>query len=332
MIRKYSLKTTHAQKGARLDAALAEWLPQALAQPVSKAKVRKLVVAGAVYLNGRRVRIASKELMPNAQVDVYVDLKKLFESDGVSRDRAFEMGPGDILFEDEFIIAVNKPPGLPTQPTLDEARTNLFASVRKYLATRDRQPQPYLALHHRLDRDTSGVILFAKDKAANAGVADMFSKHTARKVYNAISIVTPGAERDVLEGREWVVRNYLGRVPGPGKQAKYGAVRSGGDSAHTDFRLIERFGGSAAWIEARPLTGRTHQIRVHLSELGLPIFADPLYGAASKGRGGGSSAIAPRLMLHAASLTFPHPIHQTVTSVQSPLPEDFLRCIEALRK
>lgn len=318
MIKKYTLKTTLEQRGQRLDQVLAGWLPQALSQPVSKAKARKLIVAGAVYLNGKRVRIASKELMPNAQVDVYIDARKLFEQDGRARDQAFEMSAERILFEDEYLIVVNKPPGLPTQPTLDEARDNLFASVKKFLATREGVVEPYLALHHRLDRDTSGVILFAKAKQANAGVARMFAEHLARKTYNAISAVAPGRRLRP----EWVTKNFLGKLPVKGKQAKYGAVRSGGDPAETGFRLIEAW-DQAAWIEARPLTGRTHQIRVHLSESGLPILGDTLYG--------GPKGFAPRLMLHAVSLTFPHPIHQTEVSVQSPLPEDFLQCIRRLQ-
>jgi 23S rRNA pseudouridine1911/1915/1917 synthase len=322
VIKKYTLKTTLELRGQRLDHVLAGWLPQALSQPVSKAKARKLIVAGAVYLNGKRVRIASKELMPNATVDVYVDLKKLFEEDGRSKDRAFEMTAERILYEDEYLIVVDKPPGLPTQPTLDEARDNLFASVKKFLAKREGVVEPYLALHHRLDRDTSGVILFAKAKEANAGVAKMFSEHLARKTYNAISAKAPG--RNLRP--EWVTRNYLGKVPGRGKQAKYGAVRSGGDPAETQFRLNESW-ERAAWIEASPITGRTHQIRVHLSEAGLPIVGDALYGGPSKL---GPIEI-PRLMLHAVRLTFPHPIHQTEISVQSPLPEDFLQCIRELQ-
>lgn len=320
-LRKYTLQTTLEQRGRRLDQVLADWLPTALGQPVSKAKARKLVVAGAVYLNGRRVRIASKELMPNARVDAHVDLRKLFEQDGRAQDRAFEMTGDHILYEDEWLIVVNKPAGLPTQPTLDEARDNLFAAVKKYLARREGVVDAYLALHHRLDRDTSGVILFAKAKAANAGVSKLFTDHLAQKTYHAICSVPAGRKLE----REWVTRDFLGRLPGSGKQARYGAVHSGGDPAETGFKLLESF-GRAAWVEARPRTGRTHQIRVHLSENGLPILADSLYGPRA-----GAERLAPRLMLHAARLTFPHPIHQSEISVQAPLPEDFQRCIRSLQ-
>src|SRR6185437_8806086 len=103
--KKYSFSASPEDQGKRLDQILAEWLPEALGQPLSKAKVRKLVIAGAVYLNGSRVRIASKELRARAKVDVYVDLKKL-ENDATRSDRAFEMSAKDVLFEDEYLIAV----------------------------------------------------------------------------------------------------------------------------------------------------------------------------------------------------------------------------------
>lgn len=316
--KRLSLTTTHAHKGMRLDQVLALWLPEALSQPISKAKVRKLIVAGAVYLNGKRVRIASKELQANARVDAYVDLHKL-KDDGRARDRQFRLAPADILFEDEYLIAVNKPPGLPTQPTLDEARDNLFALLKKFLAERDRVAQPYVGLHHRLDRDTSGVVLFTKKVEANAGVSEMFKVHTAVKTYQALT-----SRPRQLPPAEWSVKNYLGksREPGLGKKKnKMASVRSGGDFAHTDFRLLEANAGGL-WLEAKPRTGRTHQIRVHLSEAGMPILGDETYG--------GKTGVAPRLMLHAANLTFPHPISKVEISIHSPVPEDFNQCQKRL--
>jgi RluA family pseudouridine synthase len=321
--KKISLKTTQQHQNKRLDHVLAEWLPQALKQPLSKAKVRMLIVAGAVYLNGKRVRIASKILMPNAQVDVYVDLSKL-RSDSRSQDIAFEMTEGHILYEDDYLIVVNKPPGIPTQPTLDEARNNLFASVRKYLAKRSGKSitDTYLGLHHRLDRDTSGVILFTKKAEANAGVAALFSSHQAKKVYQAIASRPKSREISL----EWSIKNYLGRVEKTGKKTKFGSVRSGGDYAHTDFKLLEKF-GNGLWIEALLHTGRTHQIRIHLSEGEMPIFGDLTYG----GRTHLDSFKIPRLMLHAGRLTFTHPILHNEITIQSPLPEDFIRCLKVLQ-
>jgi len=314
--RKYTLNTTHTHQNKRLDQVLAEWLPQAIAQPLSKSKVRMLVMAGAVYLNGKRVRIASKPVLANARIDVYVDLQKL-KADSASREKPFVLTADRILYEDDYLIAVDKPPGLPTQPTLDEARINLFAAAKKFLAERDGNPQAYVGLHHRLDRDTSGVILFTKKAEANAGVADLFSKHLATKTYNAITI-----KPRKLPESEWLVKNYLGRLKTAGKKAVYGAVRAGGDFAHTDFRLLEAL-GDRLWVEARPRTGRTHQIRVHLSEAGMPILGDSTYG----GPGELGSHKIPRLMLHAVSLTFPHPILKNEVTISSPLPKDFTSCL-----
>lgn len=318
-LKKLSLKTSHAQRGLRLDQLLAEWLPEALKQPISKAKCRKLIVAGAVYLNRRRVRIASKELLPNAMIEVYVDERRLF-SDGRSKDVAFEMSDSCVLYEDPDLIVVDKPPGLPTQPTLDEARDNLYGAVRRYLKIREGLSEaPYLGLHHRLDRDTSGVILFTKTTRANAGVAALFSAHLARKVYQALC----SAPRAELPGETWQIRNYLGKVAAQGKAQRFGAVRSGGDLAITDFTLLGR-SARGCHIEARPLTGRTHQIRVHLAEQGLPILGDRAYGYEPRGLS------VPRIMLHAARLTFPHPISNVEVSVDCPPPGDFTTCLRSL--
>ena len=315
-LERLKLKTTQQQKGQRLDQVLAEWLPGALSQPVSKGKVRKLIIAGAVYLNGKRVRIASKELQANAAIDVYVDRRKL-QGDVPEMKFDFKFQSSDILYEDQWLIAVNKPAGLPTQPTLDEARANLFALMKKFLIERDSNPQVYLGLHHRLDRDTSGVILLTKSKDANAGIARAFQEHLAQKTYHALTVRPRELPKAV-----WKTENYLGKTDSAGKKAKFGAVRSGGDLAITDFKILE-VGNSGLWVEARPKTGRTHQIRVHLSESGMPILGDPFYGDVS--------GLAKRVMLHAVNLTFPHPISHVEVSVQSPLPEDFNTCLQQLR-
>lgn len=320
-LKKVSFQTRPADGGKRIDQVLADRLPELLGSSLSKGKVRKLIVAGAVYLNGRRLRIASKTVLANAKVDAFVDFEKL-AAEGPSKDRIFKMTAQHVLFEDEFLIVVNKPSGLPTQPTLDEARDNLFAAVKKFLAERERDPQAYVGLHHRLDRDTSGVVLFTKKAQANAGVSELFSKHIAEKTYNAISIGPKLWPESWTQS--WKVENYLGKDRNAqGKRSKFTAVRTGGDFALTDFKLLEKLHDSSYWIEARPRTGRTHQIRVHLSEFGLPILGDPVYNALRP-------AHPQRLLLHAVSLTFPHPIHKNLISVQSPLPEDFLQCLRRL--
>lgn len=324
-LKKITIQTTPADSGKRLDQVLADRLPALLNQPLSKGKIRKLIVAGAVYLNGKRVRIASKEVVSHARLEAYIDLEKL-QGDGGGQFIPFEMTPERVLFEDEFLIIVDKPAGIPTQPTLDEARVNLFLAVKKYLAARQKVPLPqvYLALHHRLDRDTSGVILMSKSVQANAGLALGFSSRQNKKIYQALCHKEPSQTLSA----QWSVQNYLGvDKNSPQKKKRYCSLRSGGDPAHTDFKILEEL-HSAYWVEAQPHTGRTHQIRVHLSESGAPILGDVTY----RGRKSLGTLEIPRTLLHALSLTFIHPIHQNRIAIQSELPGDFKKCLEALRR
>ncbi len=319
-IEKLQFEVKPSEDGQRLDQVLALYW-----SGISKSKVRKLIVAGAVYLNRKRIRIASRSLQKGSRIEVFVDYKKL-EDEGPSRDRSFTMSAAAILYEDESLIVVNKPAGLPTQPTLDEARDNLYALMKKFLATRDSRPDAYVGLHHRLDRDTSGVVLFTKVKEANAGVSALFSEHQAVKIYQAL-VLKPQASNALLQQGSAEVRNYLAKKRGAGKRARIEVVHSGGDFAHTRFKVL-RVEGRGALIEAQPLTGRTHQIRVHLASLGLPILGDVFYG----GIGKIGEFQVPRSMLHAGSLTFVHPLLKKELSIAAPLPEDFRPCFDALKR
>jgi RluA family pseudouridine synthase len=307
--KKLKLLTTREHATRRLDETLAAWLTDALKRSVSKAKARKLIMAGVVRLDGRPARIAGQALSSGIAIEASVDPEKLF-ADATSRDKPFELTADRVLFEDEDLIAVDKPPGLPSQPTVDESRDSLLAAVRRFRGT------PYLGVHQRLDRDTSGVVLFTKSRRVNAATGEIFSNHLGTKIYQAITVPRSNVKR------EWTIRNYLGKVSSKSKRARCGAVRSDGDFAETSFRIIEENPGGL-WIEAVPKTGRTHQIRVHLSEYGLPILGDDLYGESRTG--------APRLMLHAIRLIFPHPVTRREISVESPLPGDFERCLQRIR-
>jgi RluA family pseudouridine synthase len=307
----------------RLDDALTSWLPDALGRPVSKAKARKLIMAGAVYLNGRPVRIAATPLAGGARVEAHVEPEKLFK-DGTARDQAFALAADRILFEDEDLIVVDKPPGLPAHPTLDKNRDNLLAAVKRFLSKRDGVANPYLGVHQRLDRDTSGVVLFTKSQRVNAAVSEIFSKRRAVKIYQALTAPRPARLRAAGE-KEWTVQSYLGKIS-HSKPARYGSVTENGNAAETSFRIVAEY-RRGTWIEAVPRTGRTHQIRVQLAEHGLPILGDDLYGADRRGADG----LAPRLMLHAAELKFPHPVSGNGMSVESPLPLDFKRCLRGIQ-
>jgi 23S rRNA pseudouridine1911/1915/1917 synthase len=318
-MRKLDLKVAPEYAQMRLDQFLAELLPGLLSRAVSKAQVRKLIVAGAVYLNRKRVRIASKELIPGARVEVWWDERKIEGQAMRGSLKTFDLTPEHILYRDEWLMIISKPAGIPTQPTLDEARVNAFAEVKRFLSRESKDA--YVGLHHRLDRDTSGLLMFTLKKEVNAAVADLFRDKKIQKTYLAICAV--GRAR--VPGEKFCVRNYLGpSQTRKGKSMRYQSVRSGGDVAETDFEVHELL-RDALLVQAQPHTGRTHQIRVHLSELGHPILGDRLYGEEVSTR-------ASRLMLHAERLTFLHPISKTQLSVYAPLPEDFKQCLESLRK
>jgi 23S rRNA pseudouridine1911/1915/1917 synthase len=314
-IRKLKLVATGEHAGKRLDLVLGDWLPDALGRKVSKAKGRKLIMAGAVSVNGSRIRNAGAVLGTGTTVEAYVDPARLFDN-STSRDRKFEVAAERILYEDDDLIVIDKPAGLPVHPTVDPGRDSVFAAVRRFLEKRD-GGDPYIGVHHRLDRDTSGIVLFTKSRRVNAAVSDAFSRHQVVKVYQALSV----AVRSTKLQKEWTIRNTIGKVSTNTKRARFGAVHSGGEPAETSFRIVEHH-RRAVWIEAIPKTGRTHQIRVHLSEYGLPILGDDLYGGEER---------ASRLMLHASRLTFPHPITGREILVTSPLPDDFKRCVRSFR-
>jgi len=335
----------------RLDEFLREALPPLVAPllgvaagpsasgtpPVSNSKIRRLIVSGAVTVNGRRETRPSASLAPRSAVAVGFD-PELFAREKRPDDVACEIAPGDVLFEDALVIAVNKPAGIPTEATVVGSRDHLHAAVGRYLArTAGVDPEapgtaiPYVGLHHRLDRETSGVILFTKDPSANAAVHALFLGRGAKKTYHAIAslpAVNPARKAIPLRktGDSLTVENLLARVSPKSQRARWGAVSEGGAEAKTAFTVLAAW-PSAALLECEPFTGRTHQIRVHLAGLGMPILGDPLYGGAETGPGG---LRIPRVMLHAASLAFPHPGDGREITVTAPRPPDFEACLESL--
>ncbi|MGZ5278528.1 MAG: RluA family pseudouridine synthase [Pseudobdellovibrionaceae bacterium] len=208
----------------------------------------------------------------------------------------------EILFEDDFILAINKPPGLPSQPTVDKKRADLFTLVKKQMKSEN------IFLHHRLDRDTSGVILLSKNKKANGPMTDMFREHKFEKIYWALC-----QPQEKLKDK-WEVQNHLVARRNDGRAVKMFRTESGGDFAHTIFRKLAS-SPEACWIEAQPLTGRTHQIRVHMLHSEASILGDSQYG--------GKDTRVPRLMLHAKRLSFAHPVLKTEMQIEAPSPADF---------
>jgi 23S rRNA pseudouridine1911/1915/1917 synthase len=304
------------KESCRLDIFLRTAVPGKLQQDnfVSNSKIRRLIIAGKVCVGGKQIRIPAYDLHNGDTVTVAIDTEKFFSEKQVD-DIKFEVTDEAVLYEDDVIIIVNKPAFFPTEETIVGSRDNLHAAVVRYLHRNkpDLRNPPYAGIMHRLDRETSGVILFTKQRSVNAAVHDMFENHTARKIYRAVTVCP-----SMLPLCRFSADTFTGRVSVKSAAAKWGVVpeAAGGVPAHTDFVLLEQGildGRKILRLEAYPLTGRTHQIRVHLAGMGMPILGDVLYGAPGY----------RRIMLHACELSFPHPVTGELMTVKAPLPEGF---------
>jgi RluA family pseudouridine synthase len=228
----------------------------------------------------------------------------------------------NVLYRDEWVVAVDKPAGVLTVPGRGPQQ-------REALSAQVREIAPGALPVHRLDRDTSGVVLFGLTPEAHRALNAAFESRRAEKTYLALvrgDLAAPArCELPLREGRRGAVR-----------AAEPGDAR--GQPARTDFAPVERF-GAATWCSCRPFTGRTHQVRVHLAALGHPLLLDPRYGEAGPvlrgelhpGCRDPDAAALSRAPLHAAALRLPHPCGRGFLQVEAPLPEDLGSALELLR-
>jgi 23S rRNA pseudouridine955/2504/2580 synthase len=299
------------QERGRLDEVVRRWLEADLERPLSKGTVRRLIVAGLVRSNARPL------VRPAADVDAGTRLRAAIDTGRLPRrddgDRAAAI---TVLFEDDVLIAVAKPAGIPAHATADPGRSDLYTLVRQRLLG----PGAYLGLHHRLDQDTSGVVLFTKRPDVNEPVAGQFARREVVKIYHAIT-----SRPATAVTARWRTENRLG-VVGRGRRARVGAVTEEGQQAVTAFRLLERLDG-ALLVEARPKTGRRHQIRAHLEADGMPIAGDVRYGGPTRVAGIGVT----RVMLHAYCLELHHPLTGTLLAIHCPYASDFERLLVSAR-
>lgn len=259
-------------------------------------KIRDLIDFGSVYVDGRVERKPSRLLSTGQQVSLHVP--------EYGTQRFYEVDPGRILYRDAWLLAYDKEGGVPCQATPYDAHNNLYAALKVYLSETSGS-SAYLGLHHRLDRDTSGVMLFSVSRRVNRALSDGFRLRRVEKRYRAVVCGSP-------EEEAWIEKTPITRRDG-----QYTCGSEGdGKEALTEFRVLQRSRGLAL-VEAMPRTGRTHQIRLHLAHRGLPVLGDVRH----QGRP------FSRLMLHALGLGLSHPVTEERLILEAPLPAEFERAL-----
>lgn len=272
--------------GKRLDVLLAEHVPG-----LSRRRARALISAGSVWVDGKRTRLHSRRVREGAEV---VCLDNPFASPHVEA-----LESRRLLHEDPWIAAIDKPPGVPSHPTLARFRGTALQLLEELLRRRAGRKVPLWPVH-RLDAATSGLLVFAKSSAAARALSQNFARRRIEKRYHAVVSGWPEPED--------------GRIELPLAEGRLATqVSAAGKPAVTRYRTLRRFGNGRALLEVEPLTGRMHQVRVHLAAIGYPVVGDPRYGTEA----------APRLYLHASHLRFPHPADGTPFSLSCPPPAEW---------
>jgi 23S rRNA pseudouridine1911/1915/1917 synthase len=303
--------------GLRIDVFCARRRPLA-----SRSKVQKAIAQGCVSLNGRPAK-KNEHVKKGDVVEVRAD-GSAEGPDGGPRAQNIAIS---VLYEDEHVLAIDKPAGMVVHPG-SGVRDNTLVNALLYHVPRlsAAAPPDRPGIIHRLDKDTSGVLLVAKTEVAHHAFARLFALRQIRKTYAAVCIGARPAGHGVVEAA-------LGRSR---RDRTKQSVRGDGKAARTEYRLIAHQSGLSLLL-LFPHTGRTHQIRLHCRHAGFPVVGDKAYGAGS----GGVLALEPlhrpfahrvlkcfnRQALHACSISFVHPMSGKETRIEAPLPEDFTRVL-----
>lgn len=336
----YEFAIPAGQKPERLDAFLARSIHNA-----TRTKVQKAIDDNAVLLNGRPIK-ASRKIQPGDTIVCHVMKPPPLEL-------LPENIPLDILYEDEDLLVVNKPAGMVTHPGFGNRYGTLVNALLYHFGVRDAQIietddededeadeglmyqsdaiRPGIV--HRLDKDTSGILVVAKHAHAHAMLAKQFAERTAKREYQAIVWGMLKADSGTIEGN-------LARSPRDRKIFAVVKKDKGGKHAITDYRALERF-DFLTLVSLSLQTGRTHQIRVHCSHIGHPLFSDTAYGGSSAHYAGAAAKqrqhvvnlfkLLPRQALHAKTLAFRHPASGAWMEFDSELPADFQALLDAIR-
>lgn len=310
--RKVTIDGVHA--GERLDRVLAAAWPD-----LSRSRLKQLIEAGAVFSGGAKLGDPAMRVKRGQSVMAVIPPAVRAEPEG----QAMAL---PIVYEDAHLIVIDKPAGLVVHPAAGNRDGTLVNALIAHCGDSLRGIGGELrpGIVHRIDKETTGLIVAAKTEQAHRSLGKQFAAHAIERVYKALVWGVPRSREGTIEGA-------IGRSPL--NRQKMAVLRVGGKEARTHYKVTEVFGSknapTASLIECRLETGRTHQIRVHMAHIGNPLIGDPVYGRPRSIPG--LTIGIKRQALHAAVLGFQHPASHKVLRFESVLPEDFTETYLALR-
>lgn len=293
------------ESSVRIDRYLAEQCPE-----FSRSYLQKLLKEQKVTADGRPVK-ANYKIQPGAEIQVEIP-------DMEVPDIRPEDIPLDILYEDEHLLVVNKPKGMVVHPAAGHTEGTLVNAVMAHCGDNLSGINGVLrpGIVHRIDKDTTGALVICKEDAVHRDLAEQLKEHSIKRRYRAIV-------QGNLKEDEGTIEGPIGRHPTDRK--KMAINYKNGKDAVTHYKVLERF-GQYTYIECRLETGRTHQIRVHMTSIGHPLLGDTVYGSSK------NPFHLQGQTLHAMILGFRHPVTGEYIEFEAPLPDYFLKLLEKLRK
>jgi 23S rRNA pseudouridine1911/1915/1917 synthase len=295
----------------RLDQAVAELMPEH-----SRSRLQTWIKEGALIVNGQKRKPRDKVMMDDViELEAEPEVQVSWEAQDIELD---------LVYEDEHLLVINKPAGLVVHPAAGHVAGTLVNAVLNYAPEVENLPRAGIV--HRLDKDTSGIMVVARSLIAHTSLVDQLQTRTMGREYDAVVVgtLTGGATVDAP----------IGRHP---RERKKMAVVSSGKPAVTHYRLVERF-AAHTHIRCKLESGRTHQIRVHMAHVKHPLVGDPLYGGRMRLPKGTTESLREvlagfqRQALHARQLTLEHPETGEILTWEVPLPDDMEHLMEALRQ
>ena len=302
-MKKIELTVQPGEGAERIDAYLTR------RTELSRSRIAELILGGGLTVNGREVLRPSFKTEEGQQIVLCVP-------DTQPVDIAAQDIPLDILYQDADIAVINKPCGMVVHPAAGNASGTLVNALLHHvrdLSGIGGEMRPGIV--HRLDKDTSGLILIAKNDRAHIALSEQFKQRSMEKHYRAVAFGHFAQEHGLIDAP--IARHPVDR--------KKMAVVPDGKPSRTEWTVIEPLKG-ATFLDVHLLTGRTHQIRVHMQSIGHPLLGDSIYAPNLK-----TSVRIPRLMLHAYSLAFTHPATGERMTLVAPLPQTFVATLEKLR-